>query len=57
MELAAVTMSKQYAVREDLSADCLWEGLFPTVIEECDLKVLVFRHADLTGASLSWALK
>jgi len=52
-----VTMSKQYAVREDLSADCLWEGLFPTVIEECDLKVLVFRHADLTGASLSWALK
>jgi hypothetical protein len=23
-----------YAVSEDLFANCLWEGLFPTVIEE-----------------------
>jgi len=31
--VGVVWSSKRYAVSEDLSADCLWEGLFPTVTQ------------------------
>jgi hypothetical protein len=34
-------MDRHYAVTEDLSIDCLWEGLLPTVISGWDLEVAV----------------
>jgi hypothetical protein len=41
-------ISKQYAVRQDLFADFLWEGL------RVRFQGLGFRHADCPGQTLRW---
>jgi len=49
LELAALSISKQYAVSEDLSADCLWEGLFPNIYRAVLFVGLGFRFGEFLG--------